>query len=238
MGVTSISKKEFLKLLEKDEEFRLAVAAKIGLLEILEKLEQHDRKFNEILAVLHEHSKRFEEHDRRFNEILERLDRHEMEIKRIWQKLEEHDRKFNEILAVLHEHSKRFEEHDRRFNEIFKELSELRKVVITVAHRFGVITEKSFREAIRGLLSKYFGASAEKWSTYDEEGIVYGKPSIVDIDVVIRDDIHILVEIKSRADPSDIIELLRIGELYYKKTRIKPRLAIVAGFVSDKAREL
>ena len=67
-------------------------------------------------------------------------------------------------------------------------MSELRKVVITVAHKFGVITEKSFREAIGGLLSKYFGASAEKWCVYDGEGIVYGKPSIVDIDVVVVSD--------------------------------------------------
>ena len=217
LGITGTGKKEFLKLLEEDEEFRLAVAAKIGLLEILQKLEQHDRKFNE---------------------ILERLDRHEIEIKKIWEKLEEHDRKFNEILTELREHSRKLEEHDRKFNEIFRELSELRKVVITVAHRFRVITEKSFREAIGGLLSKYFGASAEKWCVYDEEGIVYGKSSIVDIDVVVKDDIHILVEIKGRADAGDVVELVRIGELYTRKTGVKPRLALVAGLISDKAREL
>ena len=62
MGVAGTGRKEFLRLLEEDEEFRLAVAAKIGLLEILQKLEQYDRKFNE---------------------MLERMDRHGIGIKKI-----------------------------------------------------------------------------------------------------------------------------------------------------------
>jgi len=66
MGVAGTGRKKFLRLLEEDEEFRLAVAAKIGLLEILQKLEQHDRKFNE---------------------MLERIDRHEIEIKKIRENL-------------------------------------------------------------------------------------------------------------------------------------------------------
>ncbi len=69
-------KRIVFKLLEESEEFRYAIAAKIGLLKILEKLEQHDRKFNE---------------------VLERLDRHGVEIKKIWEKLEQHDRKFEAI---------------------------------------------------------------------------------------------------------------------------------------------
>ena len=66
MGVAGTGRKEFLRLLEEDEEFRLAVAAKIGLLEILQKLEQYDRKFNE---------------------MLERMYRHEIEIKKIRENL-------------------------------------------------------------------------------------------------------------------------------------------------------
>ncbi len=133
-------KKSFLRLLEEDEEFRYAVAAKIGLLEILMKLEEHDRKFNEILKRLDRHEEIFlrheeelkriwekmEEHDKKFNEILQRLDRHEEEIKKIWEKLEEHDRKFNEMLTELREHRRKLEEHDRKFNEILAELREHR----------------------------------------------------------------------------------------------------------------
>ncbi|RZN39015.1 MAG: hypothetical protein EFT35_04155, partial [Methanophagales archaeon ANME-1-THS] len=77
-------KSRILELIEKDREFRLSVAGLVGLKEVLERLEEHDRKFEEILVTLREHSQRFEEHDR----------------------------KFEEILTTLREHSQRFEEHD------------------------------------------------------------------------------------------------------------------------------
>ena len=108
-------KREFLELLEKDREFRYAVAGYLGLDEVLKRLDKHDEKFNEILS-------RLNEHDRKFNEILSRLD--------------EHDRRFNEILAtlkdhtaILKEHTARLDQHDRKFNEIIAEIRDLRVYV-------------------------------------------------------------------------------------------------------------
>jgi len=43
-------KKEFLKLLDSDEEFRLAVAGKVGLLEILVELRRLREDFNRLYA--------------------------------------------------------------------------------------------------------------------------------------------------------------------------------------------
>ena len=56
-------KEKILRLLERDREFRYAVAGLIGLDEILKRLDRHDEKFNEILS-------RLDGHDRKFNEIL------------------------------------------------------------------------------------------------------------------------------------------------------------------------
>ncbi|MEM1575201.1 MAG: hypothetical protein QW682_04675 [Nitrososphaerota archaeon] len=56
-------KEEFIELLEKDKSFRFTIAGLIGYKDILERLEEHDKKFNEI-------SKRLEEHDKKFNEII------------------------------------------------------------------------------------------------------------------------------------------------------------------------
>ena len=43
-------KQEFIQLLKEDEEFRLTVAAYIGLDEILRQLREHSEKFNQLLA--------------------------------------------------------------------------------------------------------------------------------------------------------------------------------------------
>jgi hypothetical protein len=45
-------KEKIIELLEKDREFRYAVAGLIGLDEILKRLDQHDRKFNEIIEEI------------------------------------------------------------------------------------------------------------------------------------------------------------------------------------------
>ena len=63
-------KEKIIELLERDREFRYAVSGLIGLDGILKRLDQHDRKFNEILAVLKEHTARLDEHDRKFNKII------------------------------------------------------------------------------------------------------------------------------------------------------------------------
>jgi hypothetical protein len=63
-------KEEFLKLLEKDKDFRLTVAGIIGYRDILERFEEYDKKFNEVINELREHTKRYEEHDKGFNEII------------------------------------------------------------------------------------------------------------------------------------------------------------------------
>jgi hypothetical protein len=62
-------KSRILTLLEEDREFRMSVAGLVGFKEVLERLEEYDRRFDEILATLQEHSRRFVEHDRMFNAL-------------------------------------------------------------------------------------------------------------------------------------------------------------------------
>ena len=45
-------REELLRLLEEDREFRLMVAGFLGYRDVLERLEEHDRKFNEILGEI------------------------------------------------------------------------------------------------------------------------------------------------------------------------------------------
>jgi len=122
--------------------------------------------------------------------------------------------------------------------KVKERLESLHRAVITIGNRFGVLADYAFREALKGILKKYFGAEAKRWSYYDREGVVYGYESMVDVDVVIKDREHILIEVKSRAVPGDVIELVNIGRLYEKVVGVKPRLAIVADYVSKKTFEL
>jgi hypothetical protein len=167
-----------------------------------------------------------------FREMLDRIDRVE-------KRLEEHTSILQEHTKTLQEHSKRIEELTRAVQEQGRRIEELSRLVNVVAHRFGVLSEKGFREAMKYVIEEIFGvAKVEKWVYNDVEGFVYEKPAVVEVDLVIKDREHILIEIKSRVSRGDVIELHRIGELYKKVTRIKPRLVIVGGFIDRGVEEL
>ena len=174
-----------------------------------------------------------------FREMLDRIDRVE-------KRLEEHTSILQEHTKTLQEHSKRIEELSRRIEEMnkvlmehSKRIEELSRLVNVVAHRFGVLTEEGFREAMKHVIEEVFGvARVEKWIYNDTEGFVYERPAVVEVDLLIRDKEHILLEIKSRVSRGDVIELHNIGELYKRVTGIKPRLVIVGGFIDKGVEEL
>ncbi len=78
---------------------------------------------------------------------------------------------------------------------------------MAIAHRFGVISEDAFRQAM-SVVEEILGAiRVERWVYRDEEGLVYGRPAVAEVDVAIRDGEHILLELKSRVSKADIAEL-------------------------------
>ena len=129
-------KERILDLLERDREFRYAVAGLIGLDEILKRLDRHDEKFNEILAILKEHTAILKEHTAR---------------------LDGHDRKFNEILAILKEHTARLGEHDRKFNEVIAEIRDIRRELREIRsymERVSLSLEEEAWEVVAGRLRR------------------------------------------------------------------------------------
>ena len=240
-------KKELLELLERDREFRLSVAGLLGYKEILEELkrlredmhrgfeehsrrfDENDRKFNEILERLDRHEAHLTEHDRKFNEILERLDEHDRKFNEVIKRLDEHDRKFNEILEELKLHRDKLEEHDFKFDSMMRRLDAL-------GARWGILAERAFREGMRRIVERLFGGSVERWIHDDREGFVFGYPATVEVDIVIRDGEHILVEIKSHVRKSDVGVLLRKGKLYKRVRGITPRLVFVSPYIDEDAR--
>ncbi|MEM3502548.1 MAG: DUF3782 domain-containing protein [Candidatus Bathyarchaeia archaeon] len=179
-------KEELLGLLERDKEFRYAVAGLIGLEEILKRLDRHE----EILM--------------RHEEIL---------------------LKHSEELLKLREDT------NRGFELLERHISAL-------GARWGLMAEEAFREGLRGLLEREFKFKVDRWSMFDEAGIVYGYPSNVEVDVAASDGRHILMEVTSHARVQDIYTLKRKAELYEKATGKRPhRLIVVTPYAEDKAKE-
>jgi len=187
-----------------------------------EHLVAHDRKFNEILEELKLHREKLEEHDRKFNEILERLDRHEEEIKA----LREDFLNFQRRMDTFQSRMDSFEETQREF----------RRRLDALGARWGILAEGAFREGMRGIVERLFGGSVERWIHDDREGFVFGYPATIEVDLIIKDKEHILVEIKSHVRKSDVGVLMRKGKIYERVRGIKPKLVFVSPYIDEDAR--
>ena len=151
---------------------------------------------------------------------------------------EDFDKRMNEMRMDF---NKRMESFDKRMSEMRadfnKAIQALSIRIDGLGARWGIQTEESVRNMLRGLVEEKFNWKVVKWEYFDEKGIVYGYPSMIEIDIVIRDSEHILVELKSHVRKSDVAEFLRISEIYERKTGIKPSLMIVSPYIDEKAKE-
>ncbi len=203
-------KRKLLELLREDAEFRLAVAGVIGLEEVLAGL-------RELRA-----------------ETLKNTEA----IKQLQEQVAEHSRVLAEHTKVLEEHTKVLAEHTRALERLTEAVQQHSRMLSAVGARWGVLSEEAFRSAMKGIVEKIAGGKVEKWVYYDEKGRVFGYPSMVEVDLAIKDEEHILVEVKASVSRGDVRELWAVGKLYEELTGKKPRLAIVSPFIDQKGREL
>lgn len=215
--MTGSLREEFLELLEKDKEFRYIVAAKIGLLEILEKLEKHDEKFNEIIRKIEKNSEEIRSIWSELKKIWGEIEKIWNTLEKIWKRLEEHDQKFNVII-------KRLEEHDRKFNEILGVLERHGSMLGSLGEDLGAFTEATLSRFVKDEL-------LEEIKVRDEKVLLIKRMYVIDdyeIDLYIETDKQIyIVEVKTRPGISDIDHLIRIKDYLSSKTekKIKPILA-------------
>jgi hypothetical protein len=138
------------------------------------------------------------------------------------------------ILSKLEEHSRILEEHSRIIREHTKRIENFDRTLTALGARWGILAEEAFRAGMRGILED-LGYKVRKWRVRDEKGKVYGKPTMVEADILIRDKKHYLIEIKSSVSEFDVVGFKRIAELYKELQGIEPRLLIISPFVSKRA---
>jgi len=64
----------------------------------------------------------------------------------------------------------------------------VRRLIDAIGARWGILSEKAFREGLRGIVERELGLRIEKWIRWDGEGYVFGHPSAIDVDVSISDE--------------------------------------------------
>ncbi len=252
---TAAIKKAVFRLLEEDEEFRYAIAAKLGLAEILDELrsirkreEEYDKKFYEILAELRgqrrkleEHDRRLEEHDRKLDRVMETLERHERILEEHSKKLEEHTKILEEHTRILNEHTRILNEHTeilKKHTEILGKHTEIlsrhTKMLGSLGENIGVLSEAVLtRYAYEDIVNQLGGKTI---LVVRRRHIVNGYE--VDLYIETEDEV-IVVEAKTRPGKRDIEKLLRVKSFLDERERRgkRRRVRVFLASFSAKMRE-
>jgi len=208
-------KKEFLELLDKDLEFRYAIAGYLGLSEILKRLD----------SIAGEQTKIW------------------MEISKVWEEIktlrEGQNRLWEEVKDLREGQNRLWEELTKLREDMIEGFNLLKRHIDALGARWGIMAEEAFREGLRGLIERELGFRIERWVSYDDEGMVFGYPSRVEVDIAVKDERLVLVEVSSHIRASDVHEFKRKAELYERKTGRKPdRLIIITPYADEKALEM
>jgi hypothetical protein len=102
--------------------------------------------------------------------------------------------------------------------------------------RWGLYSEASFRNALKGILETSFGVEVLNLNDFDHEGEVFGRPDQVEIDVIIKNGLVIICEIKSSISKSEVYTFDRKVKFYEKHhQRTVTRKLIISPMVDQRA---
>lgn len=143
-------KRQFLELLERDIEFRYAVAGYLGLSEILKRLEEHDKKFEEILKeirALRENQNKLWENQNRLWEEVKILREEQSKIWNSTNKLWENTNKLWEEVKALRENQNKIWEEIRSINiRLGRVERTLEKITLDIEEEARIVIKHKLKE--------------------------------------------------------------------------------------------
>lgn len=213
------------------------------------------RTVSEYYSPKQESDRKFDEFTARVDRILDKLDQNEKIQAQKWEennrKWEENNRRLDEqnrrLDEFIREQNHKWEENNHKWNLQYQQnqetLAEIRKMnqkhestIGALGSRWGLYSEASFRNALAGILQESFDVEVMNLNDYDPDGIVFGRSDQVEIDVIIKNGLVILCEIKSSIDKGGMYIFDRKVEFYRQKyQREVNRKIVISPMVADNA---
>lgn len=178
-----------------------------------------------ILRTVSDYYSPKKEIDQKFEEFKERVDRI---LDQLQQDREDQARKWDEQRKRSQENDRRWEEQARKWDEqsrqnreTLEEIKNMNKrhdsTIGALGSRWGLFSEASFRNGLAAILQDSFGVEVLNINDYDPDGIVFGRPDQVEFDVIIKNGLVIVCEIKSSMSKADMYIFSRKAEFYQQK---------------------
>ena len=175
--------------------------------------------------------------DALWRENNERLERQRQEDEKKWEANQA------ELRAMREEQNGKWEANQAELKALHEESLALGKRIDrgigALGARWGMRSEKAFRDALAGILEKTFGVQVLNVNEYDDEGEVFGRPDQIEIDVIIRNGLLVLCELKSSIDKAGMYSFERKARFYERRhQRQADRLIVISPMIDSRAQEV
>jgi len=156
-------------------------------------------------------------------------------------KWEEQTRENQAMLADIQAQNRKWEEQTRENQTMLAKIQDQKRqydsTIGALGARWGLYSEASFRNALRGILEDSFGVQVLNINDFDESGEVFGRPEQIELDLIIRNGEVIVCEIKSSVSKSEMYIFNRKVEFYQKRhERPVTRKMVISPMIDDRAR--
>ncbi len=176
-----------------------------------------------ILRLSRRHFADKEETESRFDRVLDELRHDREEQTRRW---EENQQAIRQNQADIQEMLKSIQNLGRRYDS----------TIGALGARWGLHSEASFRNGLKGILEEFFDVQVLNVIEYDDAGEVFGRPDQIELDVIIKDGLLIICEIKSSMSRSEMYTFERKVRFYEKQhKRMTDRMLVISPMVDRRA---
>ena len=174
-----------------------------------------------------------QETESRFDQILEELRRDR----------EEQSRKWDEQNQKWEEQNHKWEENQRQIEQLLQEIKAVNRKydssIGAIGARWGLYSESSFRNALKAILEESFGVQVVNITEYDDQGEVFGRPDQVELDLLIKNGLLIICEIKSSVSKSEVYTFEKKVQFYQRRhQREANRKIVISPMVADNAQKV
>jgi hypothetical protein len=141
------------------------------------------------------------------------------------------------------EQARLWEDNNRHFDRVHEEImaqaKKFDRSIGALGARWGIQSETAFRNALAGILETSFGVQVINVNEFDDEGRVFGRPEQIELDVIIRNGVLLICELKSSIDKAGMYSFERKARFYEARhNRKAQRLIVISPMIDARARRV
>ena len=202
--------------------------------------QEQNRKWDEHQK---EQNRKWEENQKQLNQIISSVRRLDGVVEELQRDREENNRKWEEQGRKWEEQNRKWDENQKQLNQIISSVQTLSRkhdaTIGALGARWGLYSSESFRKALKGILEDSFGVEVINVTEYDHDGEVFGRPDQIELDLLIKNGLLIICEIKSSMSKADMYLFERKVRFYESRhSRSANRKLAISPMVHPRAKEV